>query len=82
MFPANFDESNGVLDKPPTMTADQCDPLSVWRGPSTNGFPVVITCWKPTAEELAEINRTGRVWAMITGHSMPPMCLLGTSPFA
>lgn len=81
MIPASFHESNHVLDKPEGMTRDQCEALSVCCCPDSNGFPVVISCWKPTAEELAEIQRTGRVWLMIWGVTMPPACVLGSSPF-
>lgn len=81
MFATNFDESNHVLDKPPGMDREECEALSVWVGPLPNGFPVVVSCWKPTAEELEEIKRTGRVWLMIWGPTMPPAVLLGVSPF-
>lgn len=81
MIATAFDEENGVLDKPPGMSAEDCDALSVWRGLLQNQMPVVISCWEPTVEELAEINRTGRVWLMIVGPTMPPACLAGVSPF-
>lgn len=81
MQPANFDESNHVLDKPASMSREQCDALSVWVGPDSNGLPVVISCWKPTKEELAEIQKTGRVWLIVWGITMPPACVLGEKPF-
>lgn len=81
MFPASFDESNLVLDKPDDMTHDQCDPLSVFRGNTNDGLPVVISCWKCTAEELKEIQRTGRVWVMVYGITMPPIAPTGIKPF-
>ena len=81
MIPTSFDESNGVLDKPPGMTYDECEVLSVWRGESSDGVPLVVSQWKPTREELDEINRTGRVWLIVLGHTMPPASLDGNSPF-
>lgn len=51
MLPASFDESNVVIDKPESMTRDECDALSAWRG-TVDGHPVLISCWKPTKEEL------------------------------
>lgn len=81
MFPSAFKEENGVLNPPPGVSLDECTPLSVWRGPLNTGRDVVITCWKPTKEELDEIVKTGRVWLMIWGETMPPAALTGISPF-
>ena len=55
----------------PTGMDDSCDPLTVCRT-EWDGMPVVVSCWKVTPEELAEIQRTGRVWLAIWGESMPP----------
>lgn len=81
MVPASFAESNVVLSRPPGTTDDQCDPLSVMRTETADGQPVVVSCWKCTIEELAEINRTGRIWLTIWGHTMPPVMPTGTRPF-
>lgn len=80
MIPTAFDEENGVLGEPPGVSLEACGPLSVWRGPTTDGIPVVVSCWKPTKEELDEINRTGRVWLMVWGQTMAPAVLLGLNP--
>ena len=61
----SFPESNCVLDKPPGMTYEECEAASVCRTHTPHGIPVVISCWKVTAEELAEITRTGRVWLWV-----------------
>ena len=81
MIATAFDEENMVLNAPDGMTADECHPLSVWRGLIENGTPCVISCWKPTVQELEEINRTGRVWLMVMGQTMPPICPVGNNPF-
>lgn len=81
MVPASFSQSNDVLDKPPAMTYEECEALSVWRGVH-NGFPLVVSCWKPTAAELEEIARTGRVWLLVYGPTMLPSVLSGHNPFA
>lgn len=73
MFPTAFAEENCVLDKPPQMTPDECEPLSVWRGLLTNGTPAVVSCWKPTKDELEEINKTGRIWLVVFGETMMPV---------
>jgi hypothetical protein len=46
------------------------------------GVPVVVSCWKPDAAELAEINRTGRVWLYVWGVSMPPCVVSGHHPWS
>lgn len=81
MIATAFDEDNCVLGPPPGVSEDDVFSLSVYRGKTDHNQPVVVSCWKPTPEELAEINRTGRVWLMIFGESMPPAMLEGISPF-
>lgn len=81
MVATSFPESNHVLDKPAEMTYDECDPLSVWVGRDPNGVPLVISQWKLTKEELAEVNRTGRVWLTVFGVTMQPVALHTASPF-
>lgn len=81
MVPASFEQSTHFLGRPPDMTDEQCDPLSVANVVTTDGTPFVVSCWKITAEELAEIQRTGRVWLMVCGQTMPPVIVSGVSPF-
>ncbi len=79
MEAASFDEVNVILDKPPSMSADECDPLGVCRT-MWGDMPVVISCFKPTKDELEEINRTGRVWLTVVGVTMAPVILTGHKP--
>lgn len=86
MFPTGFDEENGVLHPPPGVDIEEVQMLSVWRGgikdiETGKLSPVVISCWKPTKEELEEINKTGRVWLYIWGETMPPASVGGQNPF-
>lgn len=76
-----FEEANTSLGPPAGMTEDQVHTLRVFRGADTSGQPVVISCFKLAAEELAEVNRTGRVWLGVLGTSMPPVWVFGTKPF-
>lgn len=78
---SSFDESNVVLDKPDNMSYEECSPASVFRGKNESGQPVVISCWKPTREELEEIQRTGRVWLTVLDFTMPPAYVSGVSPW-
>lgn len=84
MIPASFDESNAVLSRPPSMTDEECAPLSILNAVTDNGRgirSVVISCWKLTAEELAEVQRTGRVWLTVFGETMPPVSVDGLKWF-
>lgn len=80
MVPSNFPQSNDCLSPPEGVDLDDCSVLSVWRG-TVDRQPVVISCWKPTKEELDEINKTGRIWLWIWGTTMPPAALTGSDPF-
>lgn len=71
-----FDEENGVLEPPRGVSESEVHSLSVFRDGN-----VVVSCWKPSAAELAEINKTGRIWLLLWGRTMPPALLMGTSPF-
>lgn len=82
MIACSFDESNTVLGRPREECGSEVECLSVCRTETVDGTPVVISCWKLTAEELAEINRTGRVWLLVVGETMPPVALNGLRPFA
>lgn len=80
MEPTSFPEENLVLGKPSDMKIDDCTPLCVKRT-MRGEFPIVISCWKLTKEELNEINKTGKVWLTVLGTTMPPVILEGTRPF-
>lgn len=81
MIPTAFDEDNAALGRPQGMTDEECAPLSVFIGNDVDRRPVVISCWKLTDEELAEVIRTRRVWVIIHGETMPPIAPTGISPF-
>lgn len=81
MYPTSFDESNIVFDKPEGMSYEECEALSAFVGHTIDGQDVVISCWKPTPEELYEINKTGRIWCYHFGTQLQPHCLQGHNPF-
>lgn len=81
MVPANFPESNHVLNRPPSMTDEQCDPLCVHVGETQDGFTVITSCWKLTKEEVTLLLETGRLYLMVINTQMPPVALSVESPF-
>jgi hypothetical protein len=77
-----FDEENVLLHPPPGVSPEDCTPLPVCRCADPGGAPMLVSCWKLTAEEMAEVNRTARVWLLVRGDAHPPVSLSGNNPFA
>lgn len=80
-FAAGFQQENDVLAAPVGVSSEDVQALSICRTSLPDDTPVVISCWKLTQEELDEINRTGRVWLVLWGRSMPPAYVAGCNPF-
>lgn len=81
MSPSAFDEENILLQPPEGVSSEDCAVISAFRGVNVAGQDVIVSCWKPSREELEEIRKTGRVWLVIWGTGMPPVALLGHKPF-
>ena len=81
MLPTTFEGSNFTFTKPKDMTDEKCMDLPVFKGQTTDGFPVIISCWKFSKEDLEEIQKTGCIFLSITGHGMPPVSLFTENPF-
>jgi hypothetical protein len=82
MMPSvDFPEANFTFSKPKDMTDEQCMPLHVWRGNDQDGFPLIISKWSLSAEDLEEIKKTGSIYLIITGIGMPPVSLRVETPF-
>ena len=75
-----FAESNATFSAPPGME-ESCDCLQVLTAVDGLGNPVIFSCFKLTAEEMIEVQKTGRIWLMICGQGMPPVAICGTKPF-
>ena len=71
--PLHFSEANFVLG-PPAEFEDEVIPLPVRRDPEGK----LVSCWSVTAEEIAEICRTGKVWLSVwSGLTQPPVYVTG-----
>ena len=59
MIPAEFPESNGKFRPPKGLDESQCMTISAFVGQvvggSVDGCQVVVTAWRPTEQELADI---------------------------
>jgi hypothetical protein len=79
LLPSGFDGANAVFGPPAGMS--EAEVYSLIAAQITyNGLPAIVTCWKPTAEQLEHIKDTGRVWVMLMGRSMQPICLSSQNP--
>lgn len=68
-----------MLGRPEGTKDEDCGALpvaaGVWRAPSGQRQPVVVSCWKPTPEEREHIANGGTVFLHIIGRGMPPVLL-------
>lgn len=81
MQASDFHESNATMDTPRDADPDEVKPLRVWKGEGAEGAYQTISCFKPTQDEIDEVQRTGRVWLHILGQGMPPVYLGARNPF-
>jgi hypothetical protein len=75
MSPVNFPEAQQFLGRPGDMEEADCAALPICRGVFDGdgaAYPVVISCWEPTAEERAEIAAGGKVYLHLIGRTMQP----------
>lgn len=85
MYPITFkqayDKPLGAGDNPNTGDL----PFVVARDPNTPGPVMIVSSWRLTEEELAEINATGRVFVAVMAHpkhrTQPPISIHGLDPF-
>lgn len=69
--PAPFFEANLLLGAP-AGCEDTVVPLPVRRA---NGR--VVSCWRPSIDELRRIVDTGEIWLSIWGDNHPPVLVTG-----
>ena len=74
MKPIDFPEKTKELQKPPSMTDEECSSLSIW-----NDGQICISCWKADWKERLSILFFGKIWIRIySGITQPPISLEGT----
>ena len=80
MKPIHFEQANTVFTAPPGMTDAECGPLPAFvHRDDTCGFS--LSCWQLTAQEMQEINRTGRLWLFVSDPGQPPVSIQTRDPF-
>lgn len=77
MKPKKFKESTKVLQRPSTMSDDECSALPVYCDGNQ-----CVSCWKPSFKERLLILIFGRVWlGVLSGKTQPPVFVSGESVF-
>jgi hypothetical protein len=68
--------NNAVLGAPAGWGQKElpCSALPITRT-ECEGIPAVVSFWKPTVEELAQLNAGGSVALWVIGQTMPPVSL-------
>lgn len=78
MKPIDFPQSTKVLQRPSTMTENECSSLPVWSDGKQ-----CVSCWKPSFIERLKILFTGKVWiGVLSGNTQPPIFISGEYVFA
>lgn len=77
MKPIDFPQSTKVLQKPSTMSDNECSSLYVW-----NDGKQCVSCWKPTFKERMNILFGGKVWlGVLSGKTQSPVFVSGEMVF-
>lgn len=75
MIPSTFAEANKVFGPPPDLHESQCLSIPAFIGMvesgSCDGAGIVITGWKPTQQELDELNNGSLVYLCCVGGLLP-----------
>lgn len=71
MKAVGFPEANKTLEKPVSMTDEECGPLRVW-----NVVDQCISCWRPSFKERLSMLFFGKVWLSVySGETQPPVVI-------
>ncbi len=72
MKPIDFPESNKVLQRPDTMTDEECQPLHIFTDQNC-----CLSCWEMSFKERLIALFTGRIWLSVySGATQPPVWLM------
>lgn len=63
------------LVKPADMTDEQCSSLPATKGTTQDGFPYILTAFKPSKEDLETLNSGGLVYLQVLGQQFAPVAL-------
>ena len=71
MNPTHFEQVTNVLERPDSMTDEECGPLPIFRENGT-----CISLWRMSLRERISALFFGRVWVWVySGKTQPPISL-------
>jgi len=69
--PIQFKEQTKVLQKPESMTDEECGTLPIW-----NDGKRCISCWKMSFKERLKALLYGKIWIhVLSGETQPPIAI-------
>ena len=73
----NFPEANDVLKAPPGVPGDRCYDLPIHRytSPDGHGPGGIVSCWRPTKEDIKRIALGEPIYLHVEGKTHPPLLL-------
>lgn len=84
MTPSNFKQANRMFTAPEGMDETQVASIPacalVMNGGPLDGSAMVVVAWKPSEEELKELNNGGLVYLSVLG-GLPPHTVGTSFPF-
>lgn len=80
MIPIEFRESNITLNRPASMTEEECRSIRAHLS-HQDGCAVVVTCWQPSHEDMASIAAGNPIWLHVMSAYHPPVAITAESPF-
>ena len=79
MIAVEFAEANAKFGPPSDMEESQVQTVAAYlgqiKGGSVDGSNVIITAWRPTEQELADLNAGKCVYISILSPTLPPHLL-------
>jgi hypothetical protein len=81
MLPVRFPGSTTEFRRPTGMTEEQCGSLHALRTYDEEGFPIIVSCFKPSFRERLRLLFGGVVWLGVLGTNQPPVWLVTETPF-
>jgi hypothetical protein len=82
MKPIKFEQSNFTWGAPRGQE-DKVDGMPAYKGTEKEtNWPVSISCWELTPEDLRRLNEGGKIWLRVYGQGHPPVSVSTENPFS
>lgn len=72
MLPVDFEGTNLQLNKPESMTDEQCMSIRAYHGYTDDGRLMFLTAWKPNKEDIEAMQRGEPIYIRYISNYFPP----------